>query len=220
MQKIFHAASITPLLLLAACGGGQAASGSTGQAASKSQNTKVVQQDQSSESHTKGSQKFVKVQTFTFKDDGTIPNNPYFQVLIYPGAFKGRTDQIVSTFKKNNWGNNWVDGVFSYHHFHSTSHEVLGVISGKATLRLGGEQGKDFNVNVGDVVVLPAGTGHKRLSASNDFSIAGGYPDGRDYDLQTKESPQYKENISKVGKAKQDPVYGNQGPLLSIWKKR
>ncbi|MCO7175330.1 cupin domain-containing protein [Sporolactobacillus kofuensis] len=149
-----------------------------------------------------------------------MPNNPYFSVLIYPGAFKGRTNQLVKTFEKNNWGNNWVDGVFTYHHFHSTSHEVLGVISGHATLRLGGENGKDFKVSAGDVVVLPAGTGHKRLSSSSDFSIAGGYPNGQDYDTQTKETQTLKANISRVGKPKQDPVYGNQGPLLHIWKDR
>ncbi|MCQ2010872.1 MAG: cupin domain-containing protein [Sporolactobacillus sp.] len=211
MQKWVQIAGIAPLLILSACGSNSA---SNTHSADKAK-TSVSEQHEP-----QGQNNFVKVKTYTFKDDGTIPNNPYFQVLVYPGAFKGRTGQIVNTFKKNNWGNNWVDGVFPFHHFHSTSHEVLGVISGHATLMIGGEKGKKLKVSAGDVLVLPAGTGHKRLSASSDFSIAGGYPNGQDYDTQTKETPTFKKNISKVGKPKQDPVYGNRGPLLTIWKKK
>ncbi|SFG14770.1 cupin domain-containing protein [Sporolactobacillus nakayamae] len=214
MRRWFQAVSVAPLVVLAACSG-QAASDN--HSSNETQKTSITQ---TSKQESLNNKKFVKVQTVTFKDDGIIPNNPYFQVLIYPGAFKGRTGQIVKTFEKNNWGNNWVDGVFSYHHFHSTSHEVLGVISGHATLRLGGQKGSDFKVSAGDVVVLPAGTGHKRLSSSSDFSIAGGYPNGQDYDIQTKETKALKDTISHVGKPKQDPVYGNQGPLLNIWKNR
>jgi hypothetical protein len=107
---------VAPLVVLAACGG-QAASDN--HSSNGTQKTAITQ---TSKQESPSNKSFVKVQTFTFKDDGTIPNNPYFQVLIYPGAFKGRTGQIVKTFEKNNWGNNWVDGVFPYHHFHSTSH--------------------------------------------------------------------------------------------------
>lgn len=214
MRRLIHAVSVAPLVILAACGGQSASDNHSSTEAQKTTVSQTAKQQYSSHKN------FVKVQTLTFKDDGTIPNNPYFQVLIYPSVLKGRTGQIVKTFEKNNWGNNWVDGVFPYHHFHSTSHEVLGVISGHATLRLGGQKGKDIKVSAGDVVVLPAGTGHKRLSASSDFSIAGGYPDGRDYDTQTKENKALKGNISHVGKPKQDPVYGDQGPLLNIWKNK
>lgn len=213
MRRSIQIAGVVPLLLLAACGGESASSDHHSSAATQKQSVSQPAKPTSSNQRS-----FVKVQTYMFKDDGTIPNNPTFPVLIYPGAFKGRTGQIVKTFEKNNWGNNWVDGVFTFHHFHSTSHEVLGVISGHATLKLGGEKGKEFKVSAGDVVVLPAGTGHKRLSSSSDFSIAGGYPDGQDYDTQTKETQALKDNIARVGKPKQDPVYGNQGPLLQIWK--
>ncbi|MET1248835.1 cupin domain-containing protein [Sporolactobacillus sp. STCC-11] len=215
MRRWFRAAGVAPLLVLAACGGQSASENGHSSA-----DTQTAEVSQMSEQQSTSKNKFAKVQTVTFKDDGIIPNNPYFQVLIYPGAFKGRTGQILKTFEKNNWGNNWVDGVFPYHHFHSTSHEVLGVISGHATLRLGGQKGNNFKVSAGDVVVLPAGTGHKRLSSSSDFSIAGGYPNGQDYDIQTKETKALKDNISHVGKPKQDPVYGNQGPLLNIWKNK
>ncbi|MCO7125822.1 cupin domain-containing protein [Sporolactobacillus shoreicorticis] len=212
MQKWIQVAGIAPILILSACG-----SNSTfnDHSADKTQKPSVSGQHQSQRQNG-----FVKVKTYLFKDDGTIPNNPYFQVLIYPGVFKGRGGQIVNTFKKNNWGNNWVDGVFPYHHFHSTSHEVLGVISGHATLKIGEEKGKELKVSAGNVLVLPAGTGHKRLSASNDFSIAGGYPNGQDYDTQTKETPAFKKNISKVGKPAQDPVYGDRGSLLTIWRNK
>ncbi|MDQ3644157.1 MAG: cupin domain-containing protein, partial [Actinomycetota bacterium] len=68
-------------------------------------------------------------------------------------------DACRAQFSEHGWGGSWVDGVFGFHHFHSTSHEVLGVIRGQVTLELGGPQGREFEVSTGDVVVLPAGTG-------------------------------------------------------------
>ena len=76
------------------------------------------------------------------------------------------------------WGGTWVDGVFDFHHFHSTSHEVLAVVAGRATLELGGPQGEAFEVAAGDVLVLPAGTGHRRATARDGFTVVGAYPAG------------------------------------------
>lgn len=127
-------------------------------------------------------------------------------------------NRIVRLLHRNNWGNNWIDGIFDFHHFHSNAHEVLVIAAGSAEVQLGGPKGKTFELSAGDAVVLPAGTGHKRISASNVFSVVGGYPNGKAYDMQTKESSPLKQNIAKVGKPAQDPVYGNKGPLLSLWK--
>ncbi len=157
---------------------------------------------------------------FMFEDDGTIPNNPKLPVILYPAVFKEHSHEIEATFKMNNWRNSWVNGVLDYHHYHSITHEVLGVRSGSAKLILGGAIGETIEVNVGDVLVLPAGTGHKKLSSSPDFEIVGAYPDGKDYNIQTgnpSERPQALADIKQVKVPSTDPVYGNRGQVVNRW---
>src|SRR5690349_16900148 len=122
----------------------------------------------------------MRLETWTAPPGDTIPNGR-FPVLIYRGV--DLTD-ARGLFAANGWGGSWVNGVFDFHHFHSTSHEALAVIAGSAVLELGGPQGKAFPVEAGDVLVLPAGTGHRRASSSGDFRVVGAYPLGQeDYDL-------------------------------------
>ncbi len=155
-----------------------------------------------------------------FKDDGMIPNHPTYPVIVYKGAFQKNPSQIESIFNQNNWRNSWVNGVFGYHHYHSNSHEVLGVRSGSATLLLGGKKGEMVEVITGDVIVLPAGTGHKRLKASEDFKIVGAYPNGMDYNVKigkADERPDVLEDIQHVPQPKTDPVYGDYGAVIEKW---
>ncbi|MFS0840253.1 cupin domain-containing protein [Paenibacillus sp. 1P03SA] len=161
------------------------------------------------------------VKTWFFKEDGGIPNHPRLPVLLYKGAFSDNTERTEKLFNRHNWLNSWTNGVFDYHHYHSNAHEVLGVISGSAVVLLGGEHGEQIELKTGDVVVLPAGTGHKKLSASSDFKIVGAYPDGMEPDLH-KESesvtPASREKIGSVPVPDTDPVFGEDGPLLRLWK--
>ncbi|MGV3559785.1 MAG: cupin domain-containing protein [Larkinella arboricola] len=163
-------------------------------------------------------------ETHLFKDDGTIPNSKY-PLLIYHNAFSetvpAGASWLEERFSKNNWTNSWRNGVFPYHHYHSLSHEVLGVYSGSALLHLGGEQGQKIRVQTGDILVIPAGVGHKRLEASSDFGVVGAYPDGRDYDVlrgEPGERPQADQNIAAVPLPKTDPLLGREGGLTRIWK--
>ncbi|WP_422123801.1 cupin domain-containing protein [Planococcus sp. X10-3] len=162
-----------------------------------------------------------KTKFIYFEDDGMIPNNTSLAVAIYPGAFKDNPEKIEETFNNNDWTNSWTNGVFDYHHYHSNIHEVLGVRSGSAVLLIGGEQGKRIEVNTGDVAVLPAGTGHKKISASDDFQIVGAYPGGISPNKKIgniDERPYVLEDIQNTPLPKRDPVYGNEGPLIENWK--
>jgi uncharacterized protein YjlB len=145
-----------------------------------------------------------------------IPNHPSFPVLVYRDvdpAARGDVDAVRTLFAEHGWRGSWVDGVFDFHHFHSTSHEVLAVVAGTATLELGGPQGRAFDVAVGDVLVLPAGTGHRRAAAERGFTVVGAYPAGQeDYDLLRGDDPAEvetaRERIATLGAPPDDPVGG------------
>ena len=170
--------------------------------------------------------KEVEPQQLVFKDDGSIPNNT-LPLLLYREAFGPDTKDLASVieqrFAENDWTGSWRAGVYPFPHYHSTSHEVLGVFSGSATLRLGGAQGTTAEARLGDVIVIPAGVGHQNLGSSADFSVVGAYPGGRQWDLLRGlpgERPQADRNIAAVPLPHNDPVYGSNGPLKRIWKSR
>jgi uncharacterized protein YjlB len=150
----------------------------------------------------------MRLETWHAPPGDAIPNHPRFPVLVYrdvPGL-----DDARALFARHGWGGSWVDGVFDFHHFHSTSHEVLAVIAGSATLELGGPQGEAFEVSAGDVLVLPAGTGHRRRSASGDFSVVGAYPAGQeDYDLLRAADEAAVARIAALPAPDEDPVGGD-----------
>jgi uncharacterized protein YjlB len=165
----------------------------------------------------------MEIQQFHFKDDGIIPNNS-LPLLIYKFAFpvgESLPDVMEQTFASHNWTNSWRNGVFPYHHYHSITHEALGIYSGCAQLHLGGENGERIAVEAGDVIVIPAGVGHKKISASADFGVIGAYPDGKDYDLLTGkegERPRADERIAAVPLPETDPVLGKEGGIAEYWK--
>ena len=159
---------------------------------------------------------------YRFRDDGRIPNNPTLPLLFYPGVLGGEdAARCRERLAQNGWGGSWVDGVFPYHHYHSTSHEVLCVVRGEARITFGGAEGETVEVRAGDVVVIPAGVGHCNEGASDDFSVVGAYPRGQEgYDLRTGEEgerPAVLENIRGVPLPESDPLFGGDGPLVRRW---
>jgi uncharacterized protein YjlB len=139
-----------------------------------------------------------------------IPNHPRFPVLLYRGTGLRDPEAARERFVEAGWGGSWVDGVFDFHHFHSTSHEVLAVVAGSATLELGGPQGRAFEVAAGDAVVLPAGTGHRRATADGAFTVVGAYPVGQeDYDLLRSADDAARARIAALGPPSADPVGGD-----------
>lgn len=162
-----------------------------------------------------------------FGDAGAVPNNPILPVLIYKAAIRLAGDppaDIERAFSENNWPPQWRYGIYPFHHYHSTAHEVLGVARGKARVILGGDGGRIVEFEPGDVVVLPAGTGHRCIEASEDFLVVGGYPPGQPYDLIRAGEPGKKaaavERIARVKLPGSDPVFGKDGPLVRLWARQ
>ncbi len=161
---------------------------------------------------------------FELKGDGTIPNSK-LPPLFYPGAVAiSEADPAAvfeELFKRNGWNDSWRNGIYTYHHYHSTAHEVLGIYRGSASVQLGGEHGAVQEVRAGDVIVIPAGVAHKNLGSSGDFGVVGAYPHGQDWDMnygKRGERPRADENIARVPLPKMDPVYGAAGPLIDKWR--
>jgi uncharacterized protein YjlB len=164
------------------------------------------------------------IESYLFGDDGQTPNNPLLPFVFMHGVAVGQVmdpaDWFERQFSMHGWGACWRWGVYRYHHFHSTNHEVLGVSRGSATLQLGGERGGVFEVRVGDVIVIPAGVGHKCMEASDDFEVVGAYPRGEEPDLIRSgegDLDAARLRISHVPLPEQDPVHGLGGPLFDYW---
>lgn len=168
--------------------------------------------------------KKIKPEEFLFNDDGKIPNSK-LPLLVYHQAFTEHGNRgaewLENIFTQNNWTNSWRWGVYSYHHYHSNTHEVLGVYSGYAILHMGGEKGAKIKVKTGDIIVIPAGTGHKNINCSTDFSVVGAYPNGMKPDLMKGDSgerPQADKNIAAVPLPDADPLLGPDEGLRKTWK--
>ena len=168
---------------------------------------------------------FVEPEEFLFKDDGMFPNSA-LPLLLYRQAFTAEAEDLASVieqrFAENDWTNSWRNGVYSFAHYHSTTHEALGVYCGSAILRLGGELGKNVAVHAGDVIVIPTGVAHRKVESSEDFGVVGAYPDGREWDLlrgRPGERPRADQNMAALPIPDNDPIYGPEGPLLQIWKR-
>lgn len=166
------------------------------------------------------------IQDHVIKLNKNFPNSE-LPLLIYKDAFylgkqKNKAVQSLQTiFNKNNWKNTWSNGIYSFHHYHSNTHECLGIAAGKAWVIFGGPGGKKLVLDKGDVLIIPAGLGHKCVKTSEDFICVGAYPGGSEYDINlgTKaELEKAKPRLAKIPKPATDPVFGKEGFLKSFWK--
>ena len=153
-----------------------------------------------------------------------FPQVSELPLIHYRGAIadegKAAAKAFEQLFARNDWPGAWRNGIYPYHHFHATAHEVLGIAAGRATVRFGGPEGPVVEVRAGDVVVIPAGVSHCNEGSSEDLLVVGSYPRGQYPDIN-KGTPggqaKLQEKIGKVALPAADPVHGAEGPLLRHW---
>ena len=159
-------------------------------------------------------------ETDDFADDGRFPNSK-LPLLVYRTALPPDPSAMVETFATHGWSNAWRDGIFTYHHFHSIAHEVLGIAKGEVHVMFGGPAGRTVTVRAGDVVVIPAGVAHRNVGQTGDPLVVGAYPGGADYDTLCGNPGEHEaalRAIAVVPLPSCDPVSGHDGPLRELWK--
>jgi uncharacterized protein YjlB len=164
-----------------------------------------------------------KIHQYIVTDNGEFPNSIlpvvlYRQVLHLPMFFASQS--VKDLLLENGWGNNWRGGIYTYHHYHSNTHEALAVIKGKTRLVLGGDGGEIVKIEKGDVIIIPAGVAHRNIGEETAVTCIAGYPGGTNYDMQLGkpgERPMTDKRIEELTLPPSGPVKGINDPLLDIW---
>lgn len=161
---------------------------------------------------------------FYFKDDGVTPNS-HLPVLIYRGLFDDSYESCEQWLEDKFTGNGWVrtcnKPLFEYYHYHSNTHEVLGVCDGKGFLQLAADNGVRTEIVKGDVILIPAGVGHYCMTHSDDFAVVAGYPDSVVPDVKRATAENRTaalENLKNVAPPAFDPILRDEDEgLLKFW---
>jgi uncharacterized protein YjlB len=97
-------------------------------------------------------------EAYLFQTNGWVPNNPDKPVLLYRAVLPDTPDAAAAVeqhFLARDWRPEWRGVVFDFHHYHSSAHEVLGCVSGHASIMMGGENGTTIELRKGDAVLIP-----------------------------------------------------------------
>lgn len=161
---------------------------------------------------------------FYFKDDGITPNSS-LPVLIYRGLFQDDYEccekWLEEKFLSNSWSRGCKNARHDFYHYHSNTHEVLGICDGEGRIEIGGNNGIRTEMHKGDVIVIPAGVGHRFYDLNADFAVVAAYPDNIIPDLKKgtiEERGEAIQNISNIKPPKLDPILGDEKVgLLKFW---
>lgn len=163
----------------------------------------------------------MEIISFRLGPSGAMPNHPRFPVVLHRAAVAGEGEAaalaLEALFARNGWPPQWRNGIYSYHHYHTFGHEALGCAAGGARVLLGGPGGREVEIAAGDVAVLPAGTGHCRLSGTSDLLIVGAYPPGQHADI-CRDAPtaEMLARIEALPAPATDPV-GHAAGVTALW---
>jgi uncharacterized protein YjlB len=141
-----------------------------------------------------------------------FPNSP-LPLLVYRDTLPAEPYAVEPLFARHGWTAAWRNGVFPFHHWHSSAHEVLGCTRGHARLRLGGPEGLLLDATPGTVLVIPAGVAHCNEGSSPDFQVVGAYDI-----VRGAPTARERENLAAVPLPKADPLHGPAGPLPRLWR--
>lgn len=148
-----------------------------------------------------------RIQQIHFPKRPDVPNSA-LPVLILRGLLSLHAARKAASFRKrfkaNGWTGLWTDTIYDYTHFHSNAHEVLGIAEGKVALRIGGEASLLLRPRAGDMIVIPAGVGHRRVGGDNGLKVIGAYPRGQShYDMK-----RHGKMMPRVASPETDPFFG------------
>jgi uncharacterized protein YjlB len=161
-------------------------------------------------------------EAFMLEPHDWVPNNRTLPVILYHHALAPDSGDLAAAFEilfeSNDWPPQWRDGIFDYHHFHATAHEVLGVTDGSAEVIVGGPGGRVVRISAGDALLLPAGTGHCLQSFARHFQVVAGYPAGQQWDIRREAlTPEEHVKMEALPFPATDPIDGKLGPLIEHW---
>jgi uncharacterized protein YjlB len=114
------------------------------------------------------------------------------------------------------------DGIYDFLHFHTGTHGCWASPAARHACSSAASK-EGLSPSRRACPRAPAGTGHQRLTASKDLLVVGAYPAGGSYDEPAPgdiDHAKAKKKIARVRKPARDPVYGKNGPLQAVWKRR
>jgi len=149
---------------------------------------------------------------------GGVPNHPSLPLLAARGVVP--RDRLISgpletEAASHGWGGGWTGGIYRFHHFHADTHEALLVLSGHARVQFGGRGGPELPLAPGDLVVIPAGIGHRCVASDERFTVLGLYPGEVEPDLELPTSLSETEAAARVALVPMPRTDPLGGALLS-----